>query len=146
MQANWICSLSDGQSISEKTLLERDPTRSAWLQFLDYLKENKDKKVTSIQLVINGFYYNTPSIANKKNTKFKNDINPDRLWCSKKSDCIFVGGYQRDDFYNISYRVGDYRHYMWVNLRTNDVSMEVISIYNKNREKNIELFYDEVVA
>lgn len=140
MRSKWLVSLSDGQTMREDVMLEKDSSRSAWLQLRDYLLENKDKCITSIQLIINGYVYNTPNIVHPK----VNDGHPRHLFFHKRSDLIFAGGNEKDEYYGFSYRVDNYRHYLWINLKGNEVFCEIRDINIRNQEKNIELFYGEV--
>jgi hypothetical protein len=139
MRSKWLVSLSDGQTIREDKLLEEKPEISAWLRLKEYLLENKDKHITSIQLIVNGYIYNTPNIVNPK----ANDGNPCHLFFHKKSDFVFIGDVSKDEYYGFSYRIGAYRHYLWVKLKGNEVFTEIRDIKIRNQEKNIELFYEE---
>lgn len=141
MKNRWIVSLSDGQTIKEDELQGK---LSPWLQLRNYLLEHKEKKITSIQVVINRVVYNTPSIRNKKNAEFINEGNPDRLWFAKKETMIFFGGWKPESYYGLSYRVGDYRHWLWINTANNETHFEVKLIKGNEREEKIEKFYDEV--
>lgn len=140
-----MVSLSDGQTIVETKLINNGNKLSPWLQLLNYLRKNKDKKILSIQVVINGKIYNTPRLQHKTNAKFVDSDKPDRLWCSKKASQIFVGGWTYSSSYGLSYRFGDYRHYLWIDEKTNETHTEIVPIKG-HREEVIEKFYDEVVG
>ena len=143
MKANWIANLSDGQTTNEREIKTNSTDeKSSWLQLIDYLKKNPSKKITSIQLVINGFVYNTPKIKTNKNCHY--DEGPDRFSFHKKDSFVFLGAYEKNSFYGFSYRVDNNRHYFWINTRNNETYMEVYKIDKRTQESNIEKFYDEV--
>jgi hypothetical protein len=140
MSAKWIVYLSDGQVVKSDELEEIDSSKTAWLQLMDYLRDKVELEIRSIQLVINGVVYNTPSIS--KRASVVSDGDPCRFWCFQKVGRLIYGGADVDHWYGLSYRVGEYRHYTWVNTQTNETYSEVHSILNQ-RESTIEKFYDD---
>lgn len=137
MSAYWIAYLSDGQVVKQKDLESIDKTRTGWLQLKEYLFYHPKLDIRMIQLVVNGRVYNTPSLS----PRATNDGKPNRLWCYQRYDKIIAGGSEDEHFFSISYRLGDFRHYTWVNTLTNESHIEICSVDNP-REKVIEDFYD----
>lgn len=117
----WIMSLSDGQRLSEDKL-EKDGL-SAWTNLIKYLRANKDKEVIQVQLIVNGRRYNSPSRS--KNSKFESNNVKDFFACRKLGLTIGGGPGKRDTWMSFSYRIGDCRHYFWVNEASNDTYVEV---------------------
>lgn len=141
MNSYWIAYLSDGQVVKQKDLEEVDATLSAWLQLLKYLNEHKELEIRNIQLVVNGRVYNTPSLSTR--ASFVSDGKPCRLWCYQKVARDIIGGDNSNQhFLGLSYRLGEYRHYTWVDTTTNESYIEICNLDNP-REQTIENFYNE---
>lgn len=138
MKAYWFAYLSDGQCVSEKDLYEEDNQTNPWLRMMEYLKKN-GITVSSVQLIVNGRVYNTPSITNRG--KFYCEGEPCNLWCQKRFNAITFGEYEENLYYGISYKVGDYRHYLWVNVENNESFVEIKNCNGLN-ERYIDQFYE----
>ena len=117
----WIMSLSDGQRLSEEKLTK--DKKSAWTNLVAYLRSHKDKYVVQVQLVINGRQYNSPSMSKK--AKFESNDVRDFFACRKLGISIGGGGGKRETWLGFSYRMGDCRHYFWVNELSNNTYVEV---------------------
>jgi len=127
MNSKWIISLNDGQRICEETLQrdlrEKGIILSPWLYILDYLK-SENKEITHIELIVNGKRYNSPSKS--KGARFKNDGYPDDFWVCRKLAVIGITGMaSQKEYISLSYRLGDYRHFMWIDIQTNDLYIEI---------------------
>jgi len=146
MNNKWIVSLSDGQQISEDTLQnslkEKGSSLSPWNYLLGYLKDNPSKEITHIKLIVNGKTYNSPSKS--KNARFENDIYPDDFWvCRKLSIIGITGPSTQKDYISFSYRLGEYRHYLWIDVQTNETYIEIINSTN-DQYKVVESEYTEI--
>ena len=139
--AFWIAFLSDGQVVRQKSLDELENRETAWKQLLNYLEQHPEITIRSLQVIVNGIIYNTPTIS--KRSEVKNDGDPCNFWCYQKAGLITFGADagQQSHYYGLSYRCGSFRHYMWINTSNNEVSIEICDIDKEYREKLIETFY-----
>ena len=140
----WIISLSDGQRLSEDTLkdqLGNETNLSPWLLVMDYLHKNPSKEITHIELIVNGKRYNSPSVG--KSARFKNDIEPVDFWVCRRMLMFMAGGSGSQEYISISYRVGDYRHFLWVNTQTNETYIELKGL-NNSLESDIANEYNGI--
>jgi len=121
----WVASLNDGQRISDKSLKERLDEKGSkinpWHYILEYLKNNPDKDITHIEIVVNGRKYNSPSKG--KHAKFINNVIPEDFWIAYKF--ISINFSLTSEYISFSYRIGDYRHFTWINLSTNEMYTEI---------------------
>jgi hypothetical protein len=127
----WIISLNDGQRLSEDTLKEQignESNLSPWLLVMDYLHKNPSKEITHIELNVNGRHYNSPSIG--KSARFRNDIEPADFWICRRMLMFMMGGSGQQEYISFSYRVGEYRHFLWVNTQTNETYVELKGLDN----------------
>lgn len=141
MNAFWLAFLSDGQVVRQKDLEDAETKETAWRQLLNYLEKHPETTITSIQVIANGIVYNTPSVS--KHSIIKNDGEPCNFWCYQKNGLIAYGTDfgKVDHYYGLSYRVGQYRHYLWINTETNETHVEICDINKEWREGLIEDFY-----
>jgi len=137
----WIAFLSDGQVVRQSELDDLGNRKTAWLQLIDYLQQHSEITIQSIQIVVNGIIYNTPTIS--KYAEKKNDGDPCHFWFYQKHGMIVYGNDagKTDNYYGISYRVGKFRHYMWINVDNNEVHVEICDIEKEYRESLIEEFF-----
>ena len=141
MNAFWLVFLSDGQVVKQRDLDELESRDTAWKQLLNYLEAHPEITITSIQVIVNGIIHNTPTIS--KRSEIKNDGDPCNFWCYQKNGMIIYGeDYGKaDHYYGLSYRVGSYRTYLWINTENNEVHIEICDINKEYREILIEDFY-----
>ena len=141
----WIVSLNDGQRISSKELLAQDPKANPWTRVLDYLKNNvnlsgEKKEITHVELIINNRSYNSPSVS--KNASFRSSEKFEKFWILQKASAFIQSGSPGDHYISFSYRVGEFRHFFWVNTKTNNCYVHVLNTINP--ETNDEKAYSSV--
>lgn len=141
MSAFWIAFLSDGQVVRQKELDELETKDTAWRQLLNYLETHPETTITSIQVIVNGIIHNTPTVS--KRSEIKNDGEPCNFWCYQKTGLIAYGAEfgKTTHYYGLSYRVGQYRHYTWIDTETGQTFVEICDIDGEYRERLIEDFY-----
>lgn len=128
--ANWIASLSDGRRLTESELtVGRD---SAWTT-LKRILEKENVYITQIQLVVNSRRYNSPSLG-KKNKSL--DQVRDLFACRKIRMRMAGSAQAGKEYISYSYRLGNFRHFTWVDQSTNETYSEITPI-DLNWEKDI---------
>lgn len=153
MNAQWIVSFNDGQRISSKNL-EGNP----WKKILSYLSSNslnangENKKITHIELIVNGVRYNSPTLSKKSTFQGTEEIG--KFWILYKDTALVgVKDSNAENFMAYSYRLGNYRSIFWVNTKTNHTYQQILDIVNpKNKieksfisvEQDIENSYREL--
>lgn len=132
MSFQWNVSLSDGRRVSMKDL-EKEGV-NPWHELVNYVKNNKDVdgsplRMTHLELIVNSQRYNSPTCG--KNSIFKSSQEPKYFWIIGTREGFLVGDESNaGDFISLSYRIGDYRHFVWVNLATNFVYNQVLNVIN----------------
>ena len=145
--AKWIVSLNDGQQISIDDLLDESRV-NPWRKLLDYLKikdiDGNQKYVTLVQLVVNGVVYNSPSLS--KVSPFYSGENVSKFWIFFKDIVNFAKGDNTDNFISFSYRVGDYRNFLWVNTKNNFVYTQILNVINPSNkiEQNFSIIEQDI--
>jgi len=138
MSYNWIVSFNDGQRLSSKDLINGDGI-NPWDKVLNYLRKNPDnangnnKKITHLQVVVNGIWYNSPT-SSKKSGFSSCEFDSFRIFY--KDSAILSGGVESDHYVSYSYRSGDYRHFLWINTENNFCYSQIINVINpRTREE-----------
>jgi hypothetical protein len=130
MAFNWIVSLSDGQRISYNNLVAED-NKNPWDKITAYLKENnigkeEKKYITHVELIVNGVRYQSPSLS--RNAVFKTSEEIKGFWVFYKSVMNLSGS--QEDYVSVSYRLGDYRYFLWVNQQNNVTYTQILNMVN----------------
>lgn len=121
--AKWIVSLSDGTRLTDEQL---QTDKSAWTNLKAMLERDPNKSIVQIQLIVNGQRYNSPSVSPK--AKFQSNA-IDNLFACRRKGVVFVGatpGRIEDEWISFSYRLNGYRHFFWVNQKTNETYIQVL--------------------
>jgi len=127
---NWIVSVSDGQRISSNSF---DSNVNPWDKVLEYLRKNLDinqekKYITHVELIVNNVRYNSPTLS--KNSLFLSSEDFGKFWIFYKHVSDLAGGNRKDNYTGLSYRLGDYRHFLWVNEKNNFSYSQILNVVN----------------
>ncbi len=148
MDWNWVVSFNDGQRIAASNLLQNNSKENPWEYVLGYLKKNPtnvnggDKKITHIELIVRGARYNSPS--NSKSSLFYSE-EVKNFWIFYKS-LGNLNDSSNEEYVAYSYRLGDYRHFFWVNTSNNNCYAQILNVKNPqtNTEKDFAMIESEI--
>ena len=134
MSYNWVASLSNGQRLSMRDIITEEGV-GKWDQVVNYTKKN-NVTITHIEVTVNGRRYNSPS--NSKNASFKSGINPEKFWIYYRQVADLDPVQSEEHYIAYSYRIGECRHFYWVNTNNNFCYAQVLNVVNptNQEEKN----------
>lgn len=126
----FIVSLDNGERLCSKDFAEGE---NPFNKVLEYIRTNIDpngnkKKITHIELIVNNVRYNSPSFS-KKSIFYSND-NAEMFYVMYKDNALLMTGESRDNYIAYSYRLGEYRHYFWVNTKNNCCYAQTLNVEN----------------
>lgn len=128
MAGKWVIALSNGETIDETKFVGQDKTKSIWVNFLHYVSSN-NLQIRHVKLVVNGIEYHSPTFG--ADGRFNNDAKAHGFWVNRRAIYTLLGGGGQQDVIEMSWRVGDYRHHLIVDEKSNITWTSTTSINNK---------------
>ena len=107
MSAKWLLSLENGETLDEEEVRKWPTNLSPWQKAINYCKE-KDLKITSMRVQVNGITHMSPAFTDK--AKFKSDMQSPNfadgqpvIFRGRKEKNISSGHEQ--DFYQMHFQI-----------------------------------------
>ena len=144
----WIVSLSDGRRFSLKDLLN-DQGENPWDRLIEFINRSKDIDgkplfITHVEVIVNGRRYNSPSVS--KNASFRSSNNLiDKFWIYGQCLADLIGGASQEEYVAYSYRIGEYRHFFWINVQNNYTYAQIMNVINPTTEEEKSYAMNEQV-
>jgi len=126
----WIVSLDNGERLSSKDL---EGGQNPFTKVLEYIRTNVDlkgnkRKITHVELIVNNVRYNSPSLS--KRSSFCSNDNLEMFYVMYKDSAVLNTGVAGDNYVAYSYRLGEYRHFFWVNTKNNCCYAQTLNVVN----------------